>query len=190
MLIVNKLPQFVYLNNEKFCINIDYRKMVLFEIKMQDKKLTKEEKILIGLKLLYPAFSEIRSLYDINPTLLEEASNKLIWFYKCGRNFNESHKSKGGGSSKNIYSYEYDDEFIYSAFVECYGVDLNKTEMHWWKFKALMKGLNSKCEFVKIKGYRSYSGKDKELIKLRDYYKIPMTNDEKAKLKAIEKMLM
>jgi hypothetical protein len=34
-----------------------------------------------------------------------------------------------------------DSEYIYAAFMQCYRIDLIKTDLHWWDFLALFNGL-------------------------------------------------
>ena len=38
--------------------------------------------------------------------------------------------------------------------------------------------LPNDCEFNKIKGYRTYKGKDEDILKLKDIYKLPLTKAE------------
>ncbi len=184
MIMFNKLPYFVILQGKKYKINVDFRVMILFENKLQDKSVDKSEKIEFGLKHFYPIFSENNN-YNILiqiPELYKEACEKLIWFYECGRE--DYHKSKGNGKGKNkqIYSYEFDDEYIYGAFYEQYGIDLIYEKMHWWKFKSLLKSLKDDTEFVKIQGYRSYAGDDKNMKKLKEYWDLPKPIDEQERL--------
>lgn len=79
-----------------------------------------------------------------------------------------SGKKKGGG--KKLFSFGEDGRYIFSAFFSQYGIDLFKTEMHWWKFLALFEELNEQTLFGKILKYRSVdlgSVKDK---KLKSFY--------------------
>ena len=55
----NKLPQYVYLRNEKFIINTDYRIFIEFEERMQEEG--NKQVILDTLKSFYPAFFKIIS---------------------------------------------------------------------------------------------------------------------------------
>ena len=115
----------------------------------------------------------------------------MIWFYKCGRE--DYHKTSGNNkkisSKRQIYSYEYDDEYIYSAFYQEYKIDLAYDKVHWWKFKSLLKSLKSNVEFVKIQGYRAYTGKDKNMIELRDYWELPKPTDEQKRQEKIFEVL-
>lgn len=171
----NRLPYFVFIDNEKIKINADYRNMISFEQKIMDSNVKKSEKIDYGLKHFYPYFFYNKIITNIE--LYKEACEKLVWFYQCGRD--DYHKStKGSGKPTQIYSYDYDDEYIYGAFLEEYKIDLSTDFVHWWKFKALLKSLRSDCEFVKIKGYRAYDGKDDNMLELKKYYSLPLPQSE------------
>ena len=49
-LIIDKLPYYVYINNEKYKVNVDFRIMLKFEKVIQDRKLEDNEKIFHCLK--------------------------------------------------------------------------------------------------------------------------------------------
>lgn len=193
MIMFNRLPYFVILQGIKYKINVDFRNMISFENIMQDRSVSKYKKIEYALRHFYPAFFYVENYNKLlqNPQLYEEACEKLIWFYKCGRE--DYHKVSGSSkkvaSKRQIFSYEYDDEYIYSAFYQEYGIDLSCEKIHWWKFKALLKSLKSNVEFVKIQGYRSYEGKDKNMIELRDYWELPKPTNEQERQNKIFEML-
>ena len=162
----NKLPYFVNLQEKKYKINVDFRNMISFENKIQE--------FLIR-----------------NTELYREACEKLLWFYKCGRE--NYHKIKSGNKgclkSNEIYSYEYDDEYIWGAFFELYKIDLTTDKLHWWKFKAILNSLPENTKFEKIKSYRAYNGKDKEMLELKDYWKLPLPFKEQERLDRIYELL-
>ncbi len=165
MRMYNKLPHTLIINNKEITINTDYRLFVRFELEMQGNDTKKA--IQNVLSAFYPAF--------LLKNITNEMIDKFIWFYKCGKE--EMSKSGKKGGNSRAFDYEVDDELIYSAFMECYHIDLSRP-LHWWKFKALFKGLNNECEFCKIKSYRLYDGKDKDLLELKEYYKLPPTEIE------------
>ena len=166
MRMYNKLPRSVMINNKEITINTDYRLFVKFELEMQGNDTRKAARNVLS--AFYPAFS----LRNITTEMVD----KFIWFYKCGKE-EVTKSTKKSGKNERAFDYEIDEDLIYSAFMECYHIDLSKY-LHWWKFKALFKGLNSECEFCKIKSYRLYDGKDKNLLELKDYYKLPLTGQE------------
>lgn len=191
MIMFNKLPYFVILKGKKYKINVDFRNMISFENKVQDKSVSESEKIEYGLRHFYPAFFYVENYIKLlqNKQLYKEACEKLIWFYKCGRE--NYHKTEGSGkaSKKQIYSYKYDDEYIYGAFYEQYNVDLAYDKIHWWKFKALLKSLKDNTEFVKIKGYRAYDGKDENMQNLKEYWELPKPIEEQKRIEKIYELL-
>lgn len=149
---------------------------------MQDRSVSKKDKLKIAIELY---FKEV-------PLNLEEAINKIVWFYKCGK----EDKKQGGETNqaqKQIYSFEYDAEYIYSAFLSQYGIDLqDEKNLHWWKFKAMFQGLNDNNEIVKIMGYRALNLneiKDKQqkarYRKLKSLYKLPDNRTEEEKERMI-----
>ena len=187
MIMFKRLPYFVFLGNRKYKINVDFRKMISFEQIVQDKTKSKAEKIKKGIQLFYPAFYKDINFYYLvrNPKLYQEACNKLVWFYKCGREDYLSKKSTSKSIPANkVFSYEYDDERIYSAFYRL-GIDLCYEKVHWWKFKALLNNLLENEPFEKIKGYRAYTGDDKNMKELKKYYELPLSESEQKRLDAL-----
>nr|DAE09602.1 MAG TPA: hypothetical protein [Siphoviridae sp. ctDtx1] len=187
-ILVDLLPIAVEIDNKNYEINSDFRTSILFELLMQDKSIGEEDKIFMALQLYYPVIPE-----NIN-----EAIEQMLWFYRCGKDIT---KSKGNGKGKSvtqIYSFEYDDDYIYAAFIDQYNIDLQDIEyLHWWKFKAMFKALKEDNEIVKIMGYRSMDIskiKDKEqkayYNKMRKLYEIPISKDEREKLDEITEALL
>ena len=85
---------------------------------------------------------------------------ELLNFYRCGADkaaIDEENRQLSGGTSKEPkYDFVQDDQYIYSAFLDQYGIDLNKVEyLHWWEFRALFVGLKQDCEISRIMGYRA-----------------------------------
>ena len=185
-ILIDLVPKFVEIDRTEYKIRTDFRVSILFEMMMQDEELSNEEKLLKALELYYP----------IIPDNVEEAIEKIKWFYRCGKDIVKSNNNKG--ESVKIYDYEYDDDYIYSAFLSQYNVDLQDIKhLHWWKFKAMFKSLNEDNKIVKIMQYRSINLseiKDKEqnayYRKMKKLYEIPRSATEIEKNKALEKALM
>lgn len=113
-------------------------------------------------------------------------------FINAGKVFNKENINNTENQeekSKQIYSYEFDDEYIYSAFMTQYKIDLNSIKyMHWWKFKSLFNSLNDNVQFVKIMGYRAMNLskiKDKDTKanykRLQQIYALPDMRSEEEK---------
>ena len=178
-ILIDRLPSTLTVGGISYKINSDFRTSILFELMMQDRALTNEEKLLNAIELY---FQEI-------PKDLEEAINKIVWFYKCGKEEEEREVTNSNSNSKQIYSFEHDAEYIYSAYLSQYGIDLQDIEgLHWWKFKAMFQGLNDSNEIVKIMCYRALDLneiKDKKqkahYRKLKQLYKLPDNRTEEEK---------
>ncbi|MBY6756428.1 bacteriophage Gp15 family protein [Clostridium botulinum] len=186
-MLIDLVPMAVIIEDVEYEINSDFRTSILFELLMQDNSMGEEEKIYMALQLYYPNI----------PQNINIAVDKMLWFYRCGKDITPS-KGTGNGKSTQIYSFEYDDDYIYSAFLDQYRIDLQDIEyLHWWKFKAMFKALKEDNEIVKIMGYRSIDLskiKDKEeknyYRKMKELYKIPIAKDEKDKLEEINNILL
>lgn len=162
-------------------INTDFRISILFELLMQDNTVSKKEKILQSLQLYYPDLDKIKDF--------DKAIQDMLWFYRCGKELADSKKNNIVERNKQIYSYEFDDDKIYSAFMEQYNIDLQDIKyLHWWKFKALFNALSENTQFVKIMGYRAMNVneiKDKKMKKqyrkLQKMYALPDMRTEEEK---------
>ena len=167
----NKLPRYVFLKNERYIINTDFRIFITFEEEMTQGT-NRKEACYNALQKFYPAFSLI-----IKKGLQNEAVDKFVWFYLCGKKELPS-KNEKKVSNKESFRYSNDDLYIWGAFKCYFNVDLSTIHLHWWKFRAMWLSLPSEAEFSKIKGYRVYNGKDKEILELQEYYKLPPNEKE------------
>lgn len=175
-LLLDKLPQYTC---SGFKIRTDFRESIKFELLMQDNKITEKQKIFLALNLYY---------YEI-PKDIEKAIEEILWFYRAGKEKKTSQLTTDKNEKKQIYSYEFDDNYIYSAFLQQYNINLNSIKyLHWWEFKALFEGLNDRCQIVKIMGYRAIDLgkiKDKEekgrYKKFKKIYALPDMRTQKQK---------
>lgn len=180
-ILLDKLPK---ITPNGYNIKTSYKQGIKFELLMQDKDITKEEQVELALNLFYfnKDLKEIKTQEDIQKRIED-----IIWFYKCGKQEKTSLK-KGENKQKQIYSYEFDDNKIYSAFIQQYDIDLQKIDLHWWQFKSLFESLTNSTQIVQIMEYRAINinkitdKKEKKKYKeLQEIYKLPdmRTEDEK-----------
>lgn len=57
--------------------------------------------------------------------------------------------ARSGGSAQ-AFDFNEDASLILSSFLVCYGIDLTKCDMHWWKFLALLRSLPIESDFMKV----------------------------------------
>ena len=187
-ILIDIVPNTVEVLGKEYKINSDFRTSILFELMMNDGSLSDRDKIAQALILYYE---------DDIPTDIPEAIEQILYFYRGGKSAPKG-TGVGKGKSVQVYDYEYDSELIYSAFMTQYGIDLQDIDfLHWWKFKALFRGLKEDNEIVKIMNFRGVDLnqiKDKEQKKyyknMKELYKIPINNDEQEKLDKITEALL
>ena len=91
-IILDVLPETVEIDGAEYRINSDFRISILFELLMQDDEVGKRQKLIQGLKLYYPEI----------PQNMTEAVEKMIWFYRCGRETESDRSGSGGSGSKRL----------------------------------------------------------------------------------------
>lgn len=165
----------------KIDFDTDYRICVLFETMMQDPNYSLEAKTYQAITLFYPKIEEIKDI--------DKALKDIVWFYTIGKSEEETSRKVTNKKTKQIYSYVFDNELIYSAFKDQYNVDLQDVNyLHWWKFKAMFEGLKSDNKIVEVMGYRATelnTIKDKEMKKfykkMKKLYALPDMRTEEEK---------
>lgn len=188
-LLIDILPKTVIIDQKEYEINSCFRTSILFELLMLDRTIEDEEKLVRALELYYPKLP-----HDIG-----QAIDKMLWFFRCGQDeINQS--TVAGGSRKGrqpIYSFEHDADYIYSAFMDQYGIDLNEIDyLHWWKFKAMFKSLKEDNEIVKIMGIRAMDTsklpkeQKEHYNKMKKIHQIPMPKEERKMQDALTQALL
>ncbi len=128
-------------------VDTDYRRMVQFELLMLDDNILINDKILLAINLLYK-----KPVPDY-----EKAWDGLLWYYSGGelQQDNKEKTNTSSGTYQRAYDFEVDNERIYTAFIKEYGIDLQKTPLHWWTFKSLLFAIPDTNPMGKIMYYRT-----------------------------------
>ena len=184
-MLTDSVPESLIIAGTEYKINTDYSVWLKFEMLLSDEVEDSKATLLDIKKLIF--------MLKIPPDRAdEETTEQILWFYRCGKP-----EQKGSGSSKKIFDYDYDDGYICAAFMEQYHIDLNKANLHWWKFHALMLSLSENTEFVKILGYRAIEINSKMSAaqkafyqKMKKHYKLPVKKEEQQRITAIEDALI
>lgn len=150
-----KLPDTVEVEGSFYSIHTEHYNWFRFAQLLEDKETT---------------FSDFDYLYkNEKPEDRKKGFEALLNFYYEKK---ELPRPDTESDSTRVLDYTLDSDFIYSAFLECYGIDLIDTPMHWHKVRALINGIHS-TKLNDVMSYRSYSGKDKELLKLKRIWALP-----------------
>ena len=161
-ILTHKLPKAIIICDEKYHINTDFRVWITFEEKFEELKNGSKEAFVEICKLCFK-IDDVEP-FKLPPTWLDTA--KALFAFYCGYDDIEELKDKRNEAedeedarsmqkSQRIYSFSFDAEYIYAAFLQQYGIDLTETNMHWWKFKALFSALTSETKMHEIMGIRA-----------------------------------
>lgn len=186
-MLIDDLPKSVNINGVEYPINTDFRAGIRYEILMQET-MDEVELVLRSLELFYK---------DSVPEDLNAAIEQIIWFYQCGKQEKPSGAGKSLTNGKQAYSFACDDDLIYAAILDQYGIDLQEVEyMHWWKFQALFKGLRDGNRVTEVMGYRvtklENMPKDQKnfYTAMQQRYRIPESKKVQEKEKELAEILM
>lgn len=206
-LLLDELPSKVKIGDIEIPINTDFRISINFGILIDKYNLDdEEEKVKFyneSLKLYYPmwnvdfnnATNDLKEIVNYCAKHVNEAIDKLLWFYRCGNEIKET--TGEGNGKKQVYSYEYDSDKIVAAFQDQYYKDLTEIKMHWWVFKAYFDSLkedNEICKIISIRARNLNDIKDKDTKehyrKLQKLLAIPQSEEvikENKKVNSIAK---
>lgn len=139
-ILVEQLPTAVSIDSVDYEINTDFHACIRVILAFEDDELTGYEKQLIMLQNLYP------KIPDNVGTALELA----LKFLNGGRA-----REDQDTPSLRLYSFSQDADFIFAAFQQTHGIDLETAELHWWKFLALFADLGADTTFCSLASLRS-----------------------------------
>jgi len=149
-ILIDDLPTSVEIDGVDYNISSNFRSYIRLELIMNDSDLTEVEKLYIMLQMFYG---------DQKINNLQKAVDAILWMYRGGEEITKQETTEYEGdyiTPKPIYDFNYDADLIYAAFLTQYNIDLNSIEyMHWWKFKALLRGLSEESKFSKVLFYRT-----------------------------------
>lgn len=133
-------PDTITVDGVEYQVETDFRFWVKFQgILLSDKTDEQKANEICGM------------MYDTGLPLCEETLRAMLEFYTGASTENTT----GSGGNVQAYDFEKDSEYIFSAFLDSYGIDLTTERLHWWRFKALFKSLPEDCQMCKIMMYRT-----------------------------------
>lgn len=143
MRVISGLPQGVIADGSYYPVNTSFRVWLKFGGILERDDETEAAK---AMRLCY------RGEIPISPAA---AFSALIGFFLGGE---EPCAEKPDGGA--IFSFDADEELIYSSFYSQYGLDLSKAELHWWQFLALLRGLDADTPLMRTAAIRAANPAD------------------------------
>lgn len=114
------LPKTIDVNGKSILLNTDFRVWIKLWHEIDEHQHANIGSVILDSPQL--------DAEDI-PTLRDELTRFML-----NPNVTPNYRGKGGVKS---FDYYYDGEYIYSAFMRIYGIDLLTSDMHWHVFKSL-----------------------------------------------------
>lgn len=158
-MILKPLPCSVAVDGKAYPIYTDFRAWIEFE-SILERKESFIEKAPELIQAVMPA-GEL-------PADIAELITKLFEFY-AGEQISKSKKTES--KAKRFYSFSYDFDYIYAAFLTQYSIDLCEVQMHWHKFIVLFSGLAGEHKISEIIGYRAMDLSGEKDKKRRAFYR-------------------
>lgn len=119
----------------------------------------------------------VRRFYRAPGPLLETAQacsewyQHLIEFYQAGEAAAETQAKRSSGAAATLpFDYCCDAPYIIAGFQRLYGIDLTTERIHWFRFRALLRGIiGEDCMFSRIIDWRTADLTDKSPEERRFY---------------------
>lgn len=172
-------------------IHSDFRTVLrCYEIMGNKEELSKDELLEI-----------LRLFYGKRKLFAETHINQMFWFFACGREKKKKAfpRKIAGLNNKKPFDFYEDADLIYAGFMQQYAIDLQKSDMHWWKFMILLENLGNDTRLNKVIEYRTIDTGNKKLSKrerefysaMQRYYELRAEIQERSeRLKEIEEALL
>lgn len=136
-ILIDRPPETVEIDGREYPVNSDFRTCLKIILAFEDGELTPYEK----------QFILLENLYDEIPEDKLKAMETGLRFLNGGDGDNET-------SSPRVYSFEKDAGYIFAAFRQTHGIDLETAELHWYKFLALFMDLGANTTFCELVNLR------------------------------------
>jgi hypothetical protein len=158
-ILLDRMPTAVEVGNREYELETDFRNCLKIMLAFEDPELTMREKQQIMLDLLYQDIPDDRLA----------AAEMAVRFLNFGESVDADDISDEQDRLQRVYSFDKDAKYIFSAFKQTHGIDLETVEyMHWWKFCCLFADLGE-CTFTQLIDLRSRKAKGKLTKEEREY---------------------
>ena len=154
------LPTTLTVHGTEYEIRSDYRAVLDICAALSDTELSDDDKALVCLDILYPAFDEMP------PEHYEEAIKQCFWFINCGEKESQQKAPK-------LVDWEQDFQYIVAPINRVVGQEIRAVEyLHWWTFVSYYYEIGGDCMFAQIVRIRDKLASGKSLDKSeREWYR-------------------
>lgn len=153
-----ELPKSLTVCGSEYEIRSDYRAVLDICAALSDNKLDDQDKALVALDIMYPAFAEMP------PEHYQEAIQQCFWFINCGDDDQNRKAPK-------LMDWKHDFRYIVAPINRVVGQDVRSIPyLHWWSFISAYYEIGD-CTFAQIVRIRDRKARGKTLDKMdREWY--------------------
>jgi hypothetical protein len=134
-ILLDDLPDAVEIDGQDYQIETDYRDAIRVILAFEDDELTTSEKQAVLLSLYKEPVGDVA-----------KASRQAVKFLNGG----ETSEGDDNSHPYRLYSFSKDANYIFAAFRQTHGIDLQRENLHWWQFIALFMDLGSDTAFCNL----------------------------------------
>lgn len=142
----NELPKIIEIDNVVYSIDTDFRAWIRFEEVMSDDRIKDNLKLIIA-----SDFVGLDS-HAFKKHSQEDIMSALFSFYRM---YKPILKASTSQNTATPYKYSSDIGYVYSAFLQQYGINILTAKLHWFEYKSLFDSLTDATKFIQIVGYRT-----------------------------------
>lgn len=164
-----ELPTRIIADDQEIPVSADFRSWIKADLIMKDRQIPKEAKL--------PVICQYIGLDLTNlDVTIPDLWAGIFKFYMCEQ---EPRGEAVSSSRATAYRFDCDWWLIYAAFIQQYGINLLREDLHWFEFRALLDGLTEQTQFIKVVQARlrdtsKLKGEEKaQAEKLKRYWRVP-----------------
>lgn len=161
------LPESVQINGVDYKLRTDFRNALRVMLAFEDSDVTPEER---GAILLENIYEEVPEDVSAAITMASRFLDGTL----------EGREEEPREEKPRLYSFSHDGNYIFAAFQQTHGIDLDTVQMHWWKWIALFMDLGQDTTFCnlismrkRVKTGKASKEEVKEYRENRDLYELP-----------------
>lgn len=163
-------PEYAEIDGIQYKMNTDYRYALACFKAIEDDELTDIARAYAVVSILFGVENPQTGEVDNIPENVGEALRLAEKFLRCG-----SDKQNIENVKKDM-DFEYDKSYIVASFMSDYGIDLETTDLHWWKYCELISGLTEQSILSKVRDLRNTDLNDYKDAKVRAKLQKAMQN--------------
>lgn len=136
-------PYYAEIDNKQYKINTDYKVALACFKTIDDEDIDDVTRAYALITLLFGVDVEFK---DMN-----KAMDIVKTYLMCGKTYDEQNDAPAD------IDFEQDSGLIQASFMADYKIDLETTDMHWWKYCDLISGLTEKTVLSKVRDLRNFN---------------------------------